>query len=185
MKSLTGALQQQQISPLFANAFMFSALCAGLFWIVDQSGFGFQIGMIWGGFFGAFFYVISRKINQTMGDGSAGLFTNGFSGTVAGTFAAFVSHLVFGPNLDAFIISIFGDMQAGVSQMAFYVMVEGAFLGGGFGVFQSLIMGKVNRMIVNKMGVGDAKVATEDNKLVKYNNEEATQLSKEPEKTNA
>jgi hypothetical protein len=35
------------------------------------------------------------------------------------------------------------------------------------------------------MGVGDAKVATEDNKLVKYNNEEATQLSKEPEKTNA
>jgi|GEM_PF-1783729 len=182
MKYLTQSISRQTISPILANAFLFSALCALLFWIVDKSGYGFQIGMLWGAVYGLIFYQISRKINQFMGDGTAGLFTNGFSGTIAGTLSSFTVHLFFGLALDKFIISIFGDMSIGAPQLAFYTIVEGAFLGGGFGVAQTLIFGKLNRAIYSRMNDKTMKELTDGN-----SQEEAQKVNKaipEKEKSN-
>ncbi len=175
MKSSKDTINVNLLTPASLNVLFFSGLCAILFWVVDKSGYGFRIGLIWGGVFGGLFYWVSRKVNQFVGDGSAGLITNGFSGTVSGTMASFATHLVFGINLHAFIIGVFGDMSAGVSQIAFYVMAEGAFLGGGFGVFQSLLMGKLNRWLYHQFNKGHEQERPEPKKMLKGRELESNQ----------
>lgn len=144
-KSDTSIAGSSYLQATLANAVIFALICGALFWIVSGSAAGLSSGVTYGALYGMLFSLASRAAYRQMGDTFAGLFVNGFSGTVSGAFAALFTKFIQGSFLLEFIHQVFGEITGGMSQLAFYVIAEGAFFGGGLGVAQSLLFGRLKK----------------------------------------
>ncbi len=121
---------------IYAISFgLISALTLTLF---TGSYNGTCYGFIFGVLFGLLFAGLSRFIARQIGEG--GILWYGFAGILSGTFSGALTKIICTPIAHEVLSAVYGHIESPV-QLAFYAVVCAAYLGGFFGLFQSLIFG--------------------------------------------
>ena len=113
----------------------FGLICAFILTLFTGSYNGTCYGLIFGMLFGVMFASISRWIARHIGEG--GILWYGFAGILSGA----LTKIICTPIANEVLSAVYGRIESPV-QLAFYAVVCAAYLGGFFGLFQSLIFGR-------------------------------------------
>ncbi|MGQ9806293.1 MAG: hypothetical protein ACUVRP_09480 [Chlorobiales bacterium] len=117
----------------------FGLICAFTLTLFTGSYNGTCYGLIFGLIFGALFALLSRAIARQIGEG--GLLWYGFAGILSGAISGALTKMICTPIANEVLTAVYGRLESPV-QIAFYAVVCAAYLGGFFGLSQSLIFGK-------------------------------------------
>lgn len=117
----------------------FGLICAFTLTLFTGSYNGTCYGLIFGLIFGALFALLSRYIARQIGEG--GILWYGFAGILSGAISGALTKIICTPIAREVLTSVYGQLESPV-QIAFYAVVCAAYLGGFFGLFQSLIFGR-------------------------------------------
>lgn len=117
----------------------FGLICAFTLTLFTGSFDGTCYGLVFGLLFGALFSASSRLIARHIGEG--GILWNGFAGVISGAISGAVTKMICTPIAHEALTAVYGRIDSPV-QLAFYAVVCAAYLGGFFGLFQSLIFGR-------------------------------------------
>ncbi|MCS6988081.1 MAG: hypothetical protein NZM06_01005 [Chloroherpetonaceae bacterium] len=129
-------------SPSWRVAFYaagFGLICSFVLTLFSGSYDGTCYGFVYGLTFGALFSLLSRWIARQIGEG--GILWNGFAGFVAGAISGATTKILCSPIAEKVLSAVYGRIESPV-QLAFYAVVYAAWLGGFFGLFQSLFFGR-------------------------------------------
>ncbi len=117
----------------------FGLICAFTLTLFTGSYNGTCYGFVFGALFGVLFATLSRYIARQIGEG--GILWYGFAGILSGAISGAVTKMICTPIAHEVLTAIYGRIDSPV-QLAFYAVVCAAYLGGFFGLFQSLIFGR-------------------------------------------
>jgi hypothetical protein len=117
----------------------FGLICAFILTLFTGSYNGTCYGLIFGMLFGVMFASISRWIARHIGEG--GILWYGFAGILSGALSGALTKIICTPIANEVLSAVYGRIESPV-QLAFYAVVCAAYLGGFFGLFQSLIFGR-------------------------------------------
>ncbi len=117
----------------------FGLICAFTLTLFTGSYNGTCYGLVFGVLFGVFFAIFSRFIARQIGEG--GILWNGFAGVISGAISGALTKMICTPIAHEVLSTVYGRIESPV-QLAFYAVVCAAYLGGFFGLFQSLIFGR-------------------------------------------
>ncbi len=117
----------------------FGMICAFTLTLLTGSYNGTCYGLIFGLLFGVLFATVSRYIARQIGEG--GIIWYGFAGVFSGTISGALTKMICSSIADEVLSAVYGPINSPV-QLAFYAVVCAAYLGGFFGLFQSLIFGR-------------------------------------------
>ncbi len=129
--------------PRFARtaiyAIGFGLICAFTLTFFTGSYNGTCYGLVFGMLFGVLFATSSRFIAHQIGEGD--LWWNGCAGVISGAISGALTKMICTSIAHDVLSTVYGRIESPV-QLAFYVVVCAAYLGGFFGLFQSLIFGR-------------------------------------------
>jgi len=117
----------------------FGMICAFTLTLFTGSYNGTCYGLIFGLLFGMMFASLSRWIARQIGEG--GILWYGFAGILSGALSGALTKMICTSIAHEVLSSVYGRIESPV-QLAFYAVVCAAYLGGFFGLFQSLIFGR-------------------------------------------
>ncbi len=117
----------------------FGLICAFTLTLFTGSYNGTCYGLIFGMLFGVMFASISRWIARQIGEG--GILWYGFAGILSGALSGALTKMICTSIAHEVLSAVYGRIESPV-QLAFYAVVCAAYLGGFFGLFQSLIFGR-------------------------------------------
>ncbi len=117
----------------------FGMICAFTLTLFTGSYNGTCYGLIFGLLFGVMFASISRWIARQIGEG--GILWYGFAGILSGALSGALTKMICTSIAREVLTVVYGRLESPV-QIAFYAVVCAAYLGGFFGLFQSLIFGR-------------------------------------------
>lgn len=117
----------------------FGLICAFTLTLFTGSYNGTCYGLVFGSLFGTLFAVLSRAIARQIGEG--GILWYGFAGIFSGAISGALTKMICTPIANEVLTAVYGQLESPV-QIAFYAVVCAAYLGGFFGLFQSLIFGR-------------------------------------------
>lgn len=117
----------------------FGLICAFTLTLFSSSYNGTCYGLVFGVLFGVMFSITSRYIARRIGEG--GILWYGFAGIISGAVCGALTKIICSPIAHEVLTKVYGRIEH-PPQMAFYAVVCAAYLGGFFGLFQSLIFGK-------------------------------------------
>ncbi len=117
----------------------FGLICAFTLTLFTGSYNGTCYGLIFGILFGVMFASISRWIARQIGEG--GILWYGFAGILSGALSGALTKMICTSIAHEVLSAVYGRIESPV-QLAFYAVVCAAYLGGFFGLFQSLIFGR-------------------------------------------
>jgi hypothetical protein len=117
----------------------FGLICAFTLTLFTGSYNGTCYGLIFGMIFGTLFALLSRYIARQIGEG--GILWYGFAGILSGAISGALTKIICTPIAREVLTAVYGRLESPV-QIAFYAVVCAAYLGGFFGLFQSLIFGR-------------------------------------------
>jgi hypothetical protein len=140
---LDSVMRETKWSSDYARAAFYAAgfglICAFTLTIFTGSYNGACYGLVFGVLFGGAFAVLSRYIARRIGEG--GILWYGFAGIISGGVCGALAKMICSPIASEVLTKVYGRIDH-PPQMAFYAVVCAAYLGGFFGLFQSLIFGK-------------------------------------------
>ena len=117
----------------------FGLICAFTLTLFTGSYNGTCYGLVFGLLFGVLFAVLSRYIARQIGEG--GILWYGFAGILSGAISGALTKMICTPIANEVLTAVYGRLESPM-QIAFYAVVCAAYLGGFFGLFQSLIFGR-------------------------------------------
>jgi hypothetical protein len=117
----------------------FGLICAFTLTLFTGSYNGTCYGLVFGVLFGMLFAMLSRYIARQIGEG--GILWYGFAGILSGAISGALTKMICTPIAHEVLTAVYGRLESPV-QIAFYAVVCAAYLGGFFGLFQSLIFGR-------------------------------------------
>ncbi len=117
----------------------FGLICAFTLTLFTGSYNGTCYGLVFGVLFGVLFSISSRFIARQIGEG--GILWNGFTGVISGAISGALTKMICTSIAHEVLSTVYGRIESPV-QLAFYAVVCAAYLGGFFGLFQSLIFGR-------------------------------------------
>ncbi len=116
----------------------FGLICAFTLTLFTGSYNGTCYGFVFGAIFGVLFAALSRYIARQIGEG--GILWYGFAGILSGAISGALTKMICTSIANEVLTAVYGRLESPV-QIAFYAVVCAAYLGGFFGLFQSLIFG--------------------------------------------
>lgn len=117
----------------------FGLICAFTLTLLTGSYNGTCYGFVFGGLFGILFAMLSRYIARQIGEG--GILWYGFAGMASGAISGALTKMLCTPIANEVLTAVYGRLESPV-QVAFYAVVCAAYLGGFFGLAQSLIFSR-------------------------------------------
>lgn len=117
----------------------FGLICAFTLTLFTGSYNGTCYGLVFGMLFGVLFAISSRFIARQIGEG--GILWYGFAGVISGALSGSLTKMICTSIAYEVLTAVYGRLESPV-QIAFYAVVCAAYLGGFFGLFQSLIFGR-------------------------------------------